>query len=91
MLCQRKKNANNNDDDDNNNIDDDNLAVEADHQKEDNVSSISMAAGFGVSDKDGSTFTAFKTLLLCGDIEDVSQCASDFITNPDMDCINLYC
>ncbi len=42
------------------NIDDDNLAVESDHQKEDDVYSISMAAGVGVSDKDGSTFTAFK-------------------------------
>ncbi len=61
------------------NIDDDNLAVEGDHQKEDNVYSISMAAGVGVSDKDGSTFTAFKTLLSCGGIEDVSQCASDLV------------
>jgi hypothetical protein len=45
-----------------NNIDDDNLAVEDYHQKEDNVNSISMVAGFGVSDKDGSTCTAFKTV-----------------------------
>ncbi len=30
------------------NIDDDNLAVEGDHQKEDNVYSVSMAAGVGV-------------------------------------------
>ncbi len=61
------------------NIDDDNLAVEGDHQKEDDAYSISMAAGVGVSDKDGSTFTAFKTLLSCGGIEDVSQCASDLV------------
>jgi hypothetical protein len=37
-----------------------------------------MAAGVGVSDKDGSTFTAFKTLS-CGGVEDDSQCASDLI------------
>ncbi len=61
------------------NIDDDNLAVDGDHQKEDNVYSISMAAGVGVSDKDGSIFTAFKTLLSCGGIEDVTQCASDLV------------
>ncbi len=35
-----------------------------------------MAAGVGISDKDGSTLTAFKTLLSCGGIEDVSQCAA---------------
>jgi hypothetical protein len=60
-------------------IDDGNSAVEGDHQKKDDVYNISMAAGVGVSDKDGSTFTAFKTLLSCGGIEDVSQCASDLV------------